>query len=82
MLSLPESHVSDEARRDSGLTTPELWLRYFGLGGMRTQPEIEAILSFAAVPSAHDHDVLAHALNERFIELGGTCHIGYGGAAR
>jgi len=28
-------------------------------------------------PSAHDHDLIAHALNERFTELGGDHPVPY-----
>jgi DNA-binding SARP family transcriptional activator len=61
--------VSDEARRDAGLSDPGLWLRYFELGGMSTPTEVESYLRHEVAPSAHDHDVLAQALNERFSEL-------------
>jgi hypothetical protein len=67
----------DEFRRDAGLTRSELWLRYFELGGMSTAFEVEAFLYGALEPSAHDHDVLAHALNERFVELGGNHPVPY-----
>jgi hypothetical protein len=65
----------ESARRQAGLTHGELWLRYFQLGGMRTGLEVEAICYGALQPSAHDHDVMAHALNERFVELGGTTRL-------
>ena len=60
----------ERARRDLGLSHGELWLRYFALGGMSTAFEVEAILYNALEPSAHDHDVIVHALNERFTEIG------------
>ena len=39
--------------------------------------QMEAFLYGALTPSAHDHDVLAHALNERFVELGGNHPVPY-----
>jgi hypothetical protein len=54
--------VLDLYCQDAELTHGELWLRYFELGGM---------------PSAHDHDVIAQALNERFVELGGAGAVPY-----
>jgi hypothetical protein len=53
------------------LTLPELWLRYFGLGGTGTELEVEAYIDGGVDGSLDDaqHDVLAHALNERFAEL-------------
>jgi hypothetical protein len=29
------------------------------------------------VPTGHDYDVIAHALNERFVELGGNHPVPY-----
>ncbi len=60
----------DTFRESAGLTHGELWLRYFELGGMSTAFQVEAFVYGALEPSPHDHDVLAHALNERFTELG------------
>ena len=50
---------------------------HFRLGGMRTGLEVEGFCYGALVPSAHDHDVVAHALNERFVELGGNHPVAY-----
>jgi hypothetical protein len=60
----------DRARHQAGLSMSELWLRYFALGGMSSPLELDAYLNGALSPTAHDHDVIAHALNERFVELG------------
>ncbi len=64
-------------RRDARLSYAELWLRYFELGGMGTAAHLEAVLFGALRTSAHDHDVIAHALNERFVELGGNHPVPY-----
>ncbi len=69
--------ILDRGRRDAGLSHGELFLRYFELGGMSTALQVEAFCYGALLPSAHDHDVIAHALNERFVELGGNHPIGY-----
>lgn len=69
----------ERARRDIGLSVTELWFRYFGLGGMSTPLEIDAILNGALVASTHDRDVLAVAVNERFAELGGDHPVPYAG---
>lgn len=60
----------DRARLDAGLSHADLWLRYFELGAMSSALEVEAFLYGVIEPSAHDHDVVAHALNERFTECG------------
>lgn len=61
--------VSNETRLDAGLSEAELWRRYLALGGMSTAGEVESILRLESSPTDHDHNVLAHALNERFSEL-------------
>ena len=76
MIDAP-STVFDRARQDAGLTHGELWFRYFELGGMSTALQVEAFCYGALQPSAHDHDVIAHALNERFVELGGNHPVAY-----
>ncbi len=60
----------NRARIDAGLSLDELWLRYFELGGMSSPVELEAHLYGALTPTDHNHDLIAHALNERFVELG------------
>ncbi|MGD9704289.1 MAG: hypothetical protein AB7Q42_23045 [Acidimicrobiia bacterium] len=60
----------DQDRRCADLSDADLWLRYFELGGMSTAIELEAYLYGALLPTDHDDDIVAHALNERFVELG------------
>lgn len=67
----------ETARRDLGLSHGELWFRYFELGGMESAVEVEAYLYGALQPTAHDRDLLAVALNERFAELGRDHPIRY-----
>ena len=67
----------DRYRVDAHLSNGELWLRYFELGGMRTGADLEAYLLGILQPSIHDHDVIAHALNERFVEMGGNHPVPY-----
>ena len=67
----------DHFRQDAALSHGELWLRYFELGGMSTGLELEAYLYGALEPTGHDHDVIAHALNERFVEMGGNHPVPY-----
>ena len=67
----------DRYRLNAGLSHSDLWLRYFELGGMDDALELEPILCGALEPSAHDREVIAHALNERFVELGGNHPVPY-----
>lgn len=69
--------VSDHTRRAAGLSHHELWMRYFELGGMSTPGEVRSFLRHRAMPTDHDYDVLAQALNERFSELGRNHPVRY-----
>lgn len=69
--------VLEAARREVGLSLGELWFRYFELGGMSTELELEAVLFEALAPTDHDRDLVAAALNERFSELGGDHPLAY-----
>jgi hypothetical protein len=67
----------ETARRDLGLSVSQLWWRYFAIGGMRNELEVEAILYRALIPTESDRDLLAVALNERFSELGSDHPLPY-----
>ena len=71
--------VLEGARREVGLSVADLWFRYFTLGGMSTALEVEGVLFGALKASAHERDLLAVALNERFAELGGDHPMPYAG---
>jgi hypothetical protein len=62
--------VLERARRHAALSQFELWMRYFELGGLDSLLEVEGYLFGALQPTPHEHDLLVHALNERFAELG------------
>lgn len=67
----------DADRQDAGLSHGELFLRYFELGGMSDALQLEAICYDALIPTDHDHDLIAHALNEKFSELGRNHPVPY-----
>lgn len=67
----------EKARRELNLSVSDLWWRYFAVGGMYTELEIDAILFGALVPTDNDRDMIAVALNERFCELGGDHPLRY-----
>ena len=58
------------AWRLADLTPTELWWRYIGLGGSRSPEALGAYLKDAIAWPATEHNVLAHALNERLWDLG------------
>ncbi|WP_231486375.1 PP2C family protein-serine/threonine phosphatase [Candidatus Blastococcus massiliensis] len=53
----------------AGLTLDELWMRYFALGGTADLMEVDAYLSQLLPLPDGQHDLLAHAVNERLEEL-------------
>jgi hypothetical protein len=62
------------AMAQAELSLPELWLRYFALGGTATAEEVGAHVDGAPQRAFDDdgdvqHDTLVHALNERFMEM-------------
>ena len=77
----PPSARLDQARQNAGLSHGDLFLRYFELGGMSSAFQVEAFVYDLLKPSPHDYDVLAHALNERFIELGDDHPVPYAAEA-
>jgi hypothetical protein len=58
-----------EAFEATGLTVRELWLRYFALGGDAAQFELDAYLNGAIAMPPIQHDMVAHAINERLDEI-------------
>ena len=70
-----------EAREAAGLSQSELWMRYFALGGMNAAVETDAVVHGALETTAYDRDLLVHALNERFTELGGDHPVPYSDGA-
>jgi hypothetical protein len=62
--------------RDAGLTVDDLWLRYVGLGGTALPHEVERFMQ-GEEPPPDQHNVLVHALNERFVEMGGDHPVPY-----
>ena len=67
----------EATRQHLSLSLSDLWWDYFKIGGMGTQLEIEAVLYHALIPTDQDYDLLAVALNERSVQLGGGYVIPY-----
>jgi hypothetical protein len=60
-------HYLDE----SGMSYPELWWRQVSVGGDADPLELEAYLLGVLEMGPHQHDVIAQALNEHFLDHGG-----------
>jgi hypothetical protein len=52
----------------SGLTAGELWVRYYAVGGDAGQVEVEAYALGLLHADAHEHNLIAQALNEYFLD--------------
>jgi hypothetical protein len=63
-------HVLDSARVRSGLSVADLWTECLALGANASMDQLEAILNGTRRPSAREYDLIAHSLNERFVDLG------------
>jgi hypothetical protein len=72
-----DAGLLEDARVDLGLSVRELWLDYFALGGDADLDEIGAILDGVTGPSDHDYDVLAVALNEKYVDRGEDHRLPY-----
>jgi hypothetical protein len=69
--------VLDAARVQAGMEAAEVWFAYFSLGGMLPPQIIDSILKGRVVPSDEDYDLLAQALNERFMDRGSDHPVPY-----
>ncbi|WP_163720671.1 hypothetical protein [Mycolicibacterium psychrotolerans] len=58
-----------QAFESAALTVEDLWLRYFALGGVASRFELEAYLNGALALPPLQHDIVAHAINERLDEI-------------
>ena len=67
----------DDARRRLGLSTMELWVDYFALGGVFDAPQLDRYLHGHGEIGRGDHDVLVHALNEVFHARGDDHPLAY-----
>ena len=68
-MTSPLSHRFHQALDASGLCLSQLWIRYLAIGGDAGELEVDAYLNGAITLPAIQHDMLAHAINERLDEL-------------
>ncbi|MDQ1709265.1 MAG: hypothetical protein QOG49_650 [Frankiaceae bacterium] len=76
-MDFPHSDPLDVARRATGLSQSELWMRYFALGGMADAMSVEAVVVGLVLTTPDERDRIVHALNERFAELGRDDRVAY-----
>ena len=61
----------------SGMGFDELWLRQLSIGGDAGRLEVEAYVLGLLVVDTFQHDVLAQAINEHFMERNDDHPVGY-----
>lgn len=66
----PRGAVLASAAARSGMPPDVLWLRYLAVGGLAGPVELEAYLAEALEIDRHEHDRVAAALNDHFVERG------------
>jgi len=67
----------EDARRQLGLSTMELWVDYFALGGTLDAIQLSGYLRGDGDIGDADHNVLVHALNEVFRARGHDQTLAY-----
>jgi hypothetical protein len=82
MVSSSSMRLLDAARRAVGLTTDQLWVDYFALGGALSKERITDALHGGVDVADGEYNVLAHALNERFETLERNHPVHYRGEDR
>ncbi len=75
-MTAPPHAVLEAARTQAGMSLQELWIAYVALGGSARLDTVRAYLGGQAVPFV-DYDVLAQAINERFLEQGESYPVPY-----
>jgi hypothetical protein len=68
LVPIPEAAILEQARKRLGLSMDDLWMAYFEIGGKADPVELEAFLLGTLRPDAYQYNVIAHALNEQFVE--------------
>ena len=74
-MSAPDHRVLEAGRVQAGMSFDDLWLDYFALGGAAPPGQLRDYLAGGAGPV--DYDVVAQAINERFIDRGDDHPVPY-----
>ena len=82
---MTRAHPAGLSLRDgldlSGLTHSQLWLLYVGIGGSASANELAELIAHdddvETTLDVHDHNVIAQALNEHFLDLDQDHPVGY-----
>ncbi len=69
--------VLEDARTTAGISFTDLWVAYFALGGA-ARPEVVRAYLRGWHRGSFDYDVLAHAINEHYLDHGLDHPVPYG----
>ncbi len=75
MTAAPHA-VLEAARSQAGMSFVDLWIAYFALGGSAQPAVVRSYLAGRNAQSV-DYDLLAQAINERFLDQGATYPVPY-----
>jgi hypothetical protein len=76
IATAPPHAVLEAARIQAGMSFQELWITYFSLGGSAQPDMVRAYLGGSPIESV-DYDLLAQAINERFLDRGENHPVPY-----
>ena len=59
------------------ITDEDLWIRYIGVGGSGSRAELMQSVADDSPGDPHEHNLIAQAINEHFIDGGGDHPVAY-----
>ena len=72
----PPLHLADGLRL-AGLSYADLWTRYLALGGAGSLDQLCDHMNSADCPDEHEHNIIAQALNDVFVDEGRDHPVAY-----
>ena len=75
-MSRAAHEILESARTLAGMSFDQLWLAYMALGG-NAPPDVMRAYLLGSYTGAVGYDILAHALNEEFVDQGGNHPVPY-----
>ena len=66
-----------DGMQKAGLTYPELWERYIAIGGAGAVDDLRDHVENSSCSDDHEHNVIAQALNDVFVERGQNHPVAY-----
>jgi hypothetical protein len=67
---VPRASILRAAQQHLGITLNDVWLGYVSVGGDAPLRVVRDWLTGVTEPDDHDHDLMAQAFNDRFVDRG------------